>query len=349
MYAPVSYTNKALVSAFAGIPPSPEPVVGEVEAFPGGVPAVGLPHLLAGQRYRTGFITPAEMEFERKDRILRNLGFAEHLGDGDFATQGFSPKAYFGYEDRIVLDRTFEWVDNAAASGEPFFLGMLTLSSHHPYDLPPDATRREYGSVEEDLDDYLNSVSYTDRFVRSIYHGLAERGLLESTVFVVLGDHGEAFGEHGARTHGDVIWDETLHVPAVIVGPGISAGSRARGLRTTGDVVPTIAELLGYSIEGGRLPAMSLLHPVPPDRTLYHSTKNGRVALALRRNALKYIYWGRRQPMQVFDIERDPYERNDIADRVDPTRLRAVEAELLAWRAGVAGAYRAARDSATAR
>ena len=346
MYVPVSYTNKALVSVFAGIPPSPEPVVADAEAFPGGVPAVGLPSLLAREGYRTAFITPAEMEFERKDLILQNLGFAQHYGDGDFPPAGFTRKAYFGYEDQIVLSRTLAWVDSARASGDPFFLGMLTLTSHHPYDLPADFEHRDYGTGDEDLEEYLNSVDYTDRFVRSIYRGFADRGLLESTVFVILGDHGEAFGEHGARTHGDVIWDEVLHVPAVIVGPGIVAGTRATGPRSSTDVVPTVVELLGYRIVGGALPAESLLHPVAADRTLYHAAKNGRVAMALRRGPLKYIYWGPRQPMQVFDIARDPTEREDIAESIDPAERRAVEAELLAWRAGVHGAYRAARAEA---
>ena len=105
-----------------------------------------------------------------------------------------------------------------------------------------------------------------------------------------------------------------------------------------------MAELLGYRITGGSLPALSLLQPAPPDRTLYHSAKNGRVALALRRGGMKFIYWGGRRPMQVFDTVRDPGERADLASSIDPALLRAAEAELLAWRAGVDGAYRAARE-----
>jgi arylsulfatase A-like enzyme len=346
MYAPASYTNKAIVSAFSGIPPSPEAVVEQAEAFPNGLPGVGLPRLLTAEGDRTAFITPAEMEFERKDRILDNLGFSEHFGDGDFPTAGFTQKAYFGFEDRIVFDHTVAWIDSARAGGRPFFLGMLTLSAHHPYDLPESHASHAHATGDESLDAYLNAITYTDRFVRDLHAALDSRGLLSNTLFVVLGDHGEAFAEHGAKTHGDVIWDEALHVPAILAGPGIEPGTRAGGLRTTGDIVPTIAELLGYRLVGGELPAQSLLRPVPADRTLYHSAKNGRVALALRRGTLKYIYWGGRQPMQVFDTSRDPLEREDISSTRRPGELRAVEAELLAWRAGVVGAYRSARSSA---
>jgi len=347
MYAPAAYTNKALVAAFAGIPPSPEPSVGEAEAFPGGLPAVGLPALLAREGYRTAFITPADMAFERKDRILQNLGFGELFGDGDYPTEGFTAKAYFGFEDRIVLDHTMAWVDRARAGGDPFFLGMLTLTSHHPYDVPASAPHGAHGADDE-FGDYLDAVAYTDAFLRDLYDRFRRRGLLESTVFIILGDHGEAFGEHGARVHGDVIWDEALHVPALAAGPGVPSGTRAGGPRTTMDVVPTVAALLGYGLVDGELPGMSLLAPVGDDRELHHSTKNGRVALALRRGAMKYIYWGGRRPMQVFDTASDPGERRDLAGTIAPAVLRGVEAELLAWRAGVVASYRAARERARA-
>ena len=69
----------------------------------------------------------------------------------------------------------------------------------------------------------------------------------------------------------------------------------------------------------------------------------------LRRGELKYIYWGGRRPMQVFNVARDPRELVDLAPTTDPAVLRAAEAELLGWRAGVYGAYRAARAASQQR
>ena len=343
MYAEVPYTNKALVSLFAGIPPSPEPNLVEAEAVPGGLPARGLPSLLGEHGYRTAFFTPATLEFERKDVILENLGFAEAYGDGDFPTAGFAEIGYFGYEDRSVLGRTLDWMAQAQAAGDPFFVGLLTLTSHHPYEVPPSFPRAALGPEEGGLNDYLNAIRYTDDFLRAFVEGMEARGLLEETVLVVVGDHGEAFGEHGARTH-DTIWDEVLRVPAVVVAPGrVAPGSRIEGPRTSGDLVPTVADLLGFRLEGGRLPGQSLLQPVASDRRLYHSTKNGRVAQVLTTGRWKFVYWGRHRPMQVFDLADDPGEVHDLAPRLDPALLRAVEAELVMRRSGVAVAYHRAR------
>ncbi|HYE01736.1 MAG TPA: sulfatase-like hydrolase/transferase, partial [Phycisphaerales bacterium] len=341
MYAEVPYTNKALVSLFAGIPPSPDPDIIEAEAVEGGLPARGLPALLGEHGYRTAFFTPATLAYERKDVILENLGFAEAYGDGDFPTEGFAPKAYFGHEDRVVLPQLLAWVREASAEGRPFFAGVLTLTGHHPYDTPAAFPRQRLAS-EPELDDYLNAIRYTDDFLRELVGGLAAAGVLEETVLVVVGDHGEAFGEHGARTHGDILWDEALHVPAVVVAPGLRPGTRIGGVRASADLVPTVADLLGFRLEGGRLAGSSLLRP-PPARTIYHAGRNGRAALALRRGHVKYLYWGRRRPMQVFDTARDPAERVDLAARMPPAVLQAVAAELLAWRRSVAQAYAQAR------
>ena len=134
MYAVVPHTNKSLVSIFGGVYPRLTPDFAANQ--PGGIPARGLPAMLASLGYATAFFTPATMEYEAKGQILDNLGFGERYGDGDFSTSGFVSKSYFGYEDRIVLDSAHAWIDRKTKTGTPFFLGLLTLSSHHPYKIP---------------------------------------------------------------------------------------------------------------------------------------------------------------------------------------------------------------------
>ncbi|MEO0742112.1 MAG: sulfatase [Bacteroidota bacterium] len=345
-YASASYTNKSIVTVFGGVPPSPVPFVEKAEAFPGGLPTPGLPSMLRAHGYRTAFITPATFEFERKDLILENLGFEEMLGDGDHDTDGYTPKAYFGYEDRITLPTLERWLDDP--DPRPFFLSLLTLSAHHPYDTPPDFPLRRYVRDDE-LNAYYNAIRYTDVYLREVFALFRDRGLLDETLFVITGDHGEAFGEHGARTHGDVLWDEVLHVPMVLFGPGIPAGIRDGEGRHHIDVVPTIAEWLDYDLVDGTLPGHSMFAPPPPGRRVYHTMKSGRNALALRVDGKKYIYWGRRRPMMVFDTIADPFELRNIAHELPEGERRAVEAELVRWRHSVELAYEEARALATER
>ena len=341
-YVPVSYTNKSLVSLFGGIYPSPQGHVLEGEAVPGGIPARGLPSLLAEHGYRSAFFTPATMEYERKDVILGNLGFGEVYGDKSFSKEGFTQKGYFGYEDHVALDATLNWAEQAGASGDPFLLGLLTLTSHHPYDTPDSFETRSYHTGDVTLEAYLNAIRYTDGFIRDLMAGFEKRGLLGSTVFVIVGDHGEAFGEHTVRIHGDVMWDEALHVPALIYAPGVVPPGRITGARHSIDLVPTVLDVLNLEPAGSALLGASLLQPVPAGRTLFHACRNARAGLAVRKDTLKYVYWIRK-PTQVFNTALDPQERFDIAAELPKEQIRRVESEARTWYFYNEQAYGAAR------
>ena len=337
MYSVVSYTNKTIPSVFAGIYPKPGPEI--ATSVLGQMPGTGLPTLLRPHGYRSAFFSAATLEFERKDRILQNLGFEHTQGADDYAAVAFTPKAYFGYEDLVVLEPSLAWLDEVTEANQPFFLSYLTLTAHHPYDTPPDFSKQSYVQ-DEALNDYLNSIRYTDGFVRDLFAAFEARGLLESTLFILLGDHGEAFSEHGFSMHGSV-WDEALHVPALLYNPVLfPEGGRIQGPRQHIDVLPTVAEALNMQLVDGTYPGRSLLQPPVPGRPLYHIGLSGKGSMALRRDSLKFIFHHRRRRMQVFNIDRDPLEQHDITNQFSDDVLRAAELELVMWRERVRQIYR---------
>src|SRR6202030_56676 len=78
---------------------------------------------------------------------------------------------------------------------------------------------------------------------------LESRQLLDRTIVVVVGDHGESLGEHGERTHGLFVYEGVTRVPLIIRAPS----SRMRGRRVADvvrsvDVMPTVLELLGIPV-----------------------------------------------------------------------------------------------------
>ena len=338
MYAIIPYTNKALVPILAGV--YPELTYEIVEAEPGGLPAAGLPALLRPHGYQSAFFTPAILSFENKDKILRNLGFDASYGNAAFDKTGFEQANYFGFEDRVMLEPSLAWVDEATAQNKPFFLSYLTLTAHHPYQVPATRAKKTFAPHDIELNDYLNTLHYTDAFLKDLFEGFEQRGLIDSTLFIILGDHGEAFNEHGLTTHGDIIYDEAIQVPAFVYNPVLfPEARRVSGNRSHIDVMPTVAEALGYRIEGGVFPGVSLLQPVADDRAVYHSIRNGNHTIALRQDSLKFFYYNRRQPMQVYDMRNDPLERIDIAAHLDPRVLKTAELNLLLWRRGVQKVY----------
>src|SRR5205823_12834753 len=90
---------------------------------------------------------------------------------------------------------------------------------------------------------YDGEIEYVDAQVARLLAAVDHR----KTIIVVVGDHGEALGEHGELTHGLLLYEPTLHVPLIIAGPSLSS----RGVRepvSTVDVAPTIARLAGLAL-----------------------------------------------------------------------------------------------------
>jgi arylsulfatase A-like enzyme len=187
-----------------------------------------------------------------------------------------------------------------------------------------------------------------DEELARLLAALAERGLLDTTIVVVTADHGEAFQEHGRLTHGYHLYDELLHVPFVVVGPGIAA--RRVGWQTMGvDVLPTVAALLGLDAPAG-LPGTNAL-ALAADRPAFAMTLGGRLAdltggelVALRTPAAKLLWLPALGRYELYDLAADPTEQHDLwGTSADGAPLAA---QLATWRATTPIAGAAVADPA---
>ncbi|MBV9453148.1 MAG: DUF4352 domain-containing protein, partial [Rubrobacter sp.] len=167
-----------------------------------------------------------------------------------------------------------------------------------------------------------------------------ELGLYDNTIFVLFGDHGEGFGEHGRFMHGDTIWEEGLKVPLIIHAPGwFEGGQRAEGPSNYTDILPTVLEMLGYEIRNGEYPGYSLLHTLPDDRSLMFTCISRRKCLASIKGNEKYIYHYDNQPEEVYDLSKDPYEEHNLVSEYSKEDLDERRKDLFAWLARIDEQY----------
>jgi lipoteichoic acid synthase len=334
-YVVVPRSSKATVTVNCGIEP---PLFYGPEFEPGGIPSRCLPDLLEEEGYNTVFFQSSSETMDQYEAVAQNLGYKEYYSSEAMDKTGFTMTNYVSYEDDIMLGPSKAWLEEH--KDKPFLAQYLTGTGHDEYLCVPN----RYGAVNFSEDDllnrYENCLRYLDHFLENLINQYKEMGLYDDTIFVIYGDHGEGFGEHGRYLHGDTIYEEGLRIPLLIHAPGwFEGGERAKGLSNQTDIVPTVLEMLGYNVQDGHYPGYSLLHPLPEDRTLRFSCITEHKCLASIKGSEKYIYHYGDQPDEIFDLSNDPLEEHNLAGERSAEELYRLREDLLAWRSGVNAGY----------
>lgn len=339
-YAVMPHTSKSLTATYCGIEPpfdTRNSESGLEEPDGRGVAGRCLPDLLSEQGYRTGFFQSATETYDQRREVITNqFGFDDFAGTEDLPTDGFSTANYFGYEDDVMLTPSRDWIERDPS--RPFLLGYLTVTAHHDYAMP-DGFETEQLADDPELNNYLNGLRYQDRFVGKVIQQFKDLGLYDDTIFVISGDHGEGFGEHKLRQHDNTIYQEGVQIPLIVHDPQRFAG----GERITTPVqhpaiLPTVTDLLGYSISGGTYRSASLLSRAARPPVMISCFEEAR-CLARIEGSLKYIHHYGYRPDEVFDLAADPGETRNLAETIPADDLIRYRDEVLQWRRQVDRMY----------
>jgi arylsulfatase A-like enzyme len=159
-----------------------------------------------------------------------------HLYDAPEDLEARGSGAYPSRRAHDTVDRTLAWLANRDRS-RGFFLWVHLWDPHLPHEAPPRFRQRT---------PYLSEVASADDAVGNLLAGLRAEGVLDETLIVVVGDHGEGNGDHGEATHGAFCYDSTLRVPLLVRHPdGSGAGTRVAGTTSVADIYPTVLHALG--------------------------------------------------------------------------------------------------------
>ena len=338
-YTVVPHTHNAITATNCGVEP-PLDYWGTMMlgAVSDSVPSTCLPELLKEQGYRSAYFMSQESTFERSPEIIKNLGYEEFYSTEDMDKEGFEQTNYFGYEDDIMLEPSEEWLKEH--KDEPFLATYLTSAPHHDYLAPQERYGRKEFTDNDLVNRYLNSVRNQDFFLKNLFEQYKKLGLYEDTVFVILGDHGEAFGEHDRYQHDNVPYEEGLRIPMLVHDPRqFQDGATLSGPVNQLDILPTVADLLGYEIDGGDYSGGSLLRPLSKNRTFMFSCWYESRCLTSFKGTEKYIYHFDDQPDELFDLSEDPVERRNLIGQQSPEEVEQRRRDLLEWRAKVNAKY----------
>ncbi|MCW5971574.1 MAG: sulfatase [Blastocatellales bacterium] len=273
--------------------------------------------------YRTGLFHSGRFGYLGMEEVISGRGF-DALEDAGVI--GGERESSFGVDEASTIDRMLAWVDEKEGK---FLIAYLPIAGHHPYDTPE---RGPFPEVE-DADRYLNALDYADRMLGRLIDGLRARGLEHETLFVIFGDHGEAFGQHeGNYGHSLFLYEENVRVPYVIAAPGLwSGGVRVRRAVSVVDTAPTILDLLGIDLPEA-FEGESMLDAA--HRMALFATDYSLPLLGLRDGCFKFIYEVDARRGKLFDLCSDKEERRDLS-AVERARAAAYAGKLMRWNAAM--------------
>ncbi|MEP6609023.1 MAG: sulfatase-like hydrolase/transferase [Burkholderiaceae bacterium] len=171
---------------------------------------------------------------------------------------------------------------------------------------------------------YFGLITFLDERIGRLLAVLERTGLAETTRVIYSSDHGDNLGTRGLWNK-DVLYRESTGIPLLMAGPGIAAGKVSRTNVNLIDLYPTFLRAVGVPpVERERtLPGCSLFDvadaPDDPDRIVlseYHAVGAISGAFMLVRGRYKYHHYVGYRP-ELFDLEADPEEMNDLAE--DPS------------------------------
>lgn len=290
------------------------------------------PAVLRDAGYRTALFHSGRFAYLGMQAVIRNRGYAVLEDAGDI---GGNHESSFGVDEPSTVARMLRWIDTLPPD-EPFFLTYLPIAGHHPYETPVAGPFRD----EDEIGRYRNALRYADDSVGAFIDGLMARGRDRNTVWIVIGDHGEAFGQHhGNFGHTFFLYEENVRVPFLIAAPGLSR-QRSRTVVSLVDTAPTILDLAGLRIPS-EYQGLSALDGRGRMALFYTDYSLG--LLGLRDGRWKFVHELDSGRSKVFDLTSDPGERADLSAR-EQARVAAYTQTLRAWSAAQKAYLKTARQ-----
>lgn len=173
--------------------------------------------------------------------------------------------------------------------------------------------RTQY-AIQKNRQEYYALISHTDAMIGRILDALEESGKADRTWIFFTSDHGLACGQHGLMGKQN-LYDHSVRVPFVVVGPGVAANHSIEEPIYLQDVMPTTLELAQIE-PPSHVDFHSLLPMLDGAKSPYESIYGAYLDLqrSIRTDRYKLIVYPEADVVRLYDLVEDPREMHDLAD-----------------------------------
>jgi arylsulfatase len=179
--------------------------------------------------------------------------------------------------------------------------------------------------VRDALKGFFALCTHIDFSIRSIVGTLREEKLLDDTIIALTCDHGDMLGDHGLWAK-NVFYEGSAKVPFIIVptseGAGLTPDTTDNRLVELRDMMPTLLGMAGLPVPAS-VEGETLLEPARRDHIYGELWEDDRATRMIRAGRFKLIYYAVGNRLQLFDLDQDPGELQDLA--ADPAHAAELD------------------------
>ncbi|WP_052088329.1 LTA synthase family protein [Paenibacillus wynnii] len=216
-----------------------------------------LPKLLEEQGYDTATFHTNEVDFWNRGELYRALGFNQYY---DKAFFGEEDTVFYGASDEVLYSKTAAELARMNDSNEPFYSQVISMSSHNPFTIPESKYQMQLPERFEGtfIGDYIRAQNYADYALGQFIAELKQNGVWDDSLVVLYGDH-RGLPIFSLEDEDEDLMKEILeheyterdliNIPLIIASGGVSTPSVKNQLGGQVDILPTVSNLLGVSLE----------------------------------------------------------------------------------------------------
>ena len=248
-------TDRGEVAILSGFPAQTRMSVMKLPAKSRSLPSVA--RSLAGEGYATSFAYGGDLNFTNQASYMYATGWQELVWQKDLRFD--APAAEWGYDDALMCDWFADRVSALSDAGKPFLAGLLTLSSHTPFDVP-------YSKFDDKV---LNAMAFSDECVGKMIDRLKASPAWKDLLVVLVADHGYPY----PRT---LTYNEPLRhrIPMIWTGGAVARPRVVEDYAAQIDLAATLLAQLGVAHDDFDY-SKDIFAPTPPRKFAYYTFNDG--------------------------------------------------------------------------
>ncbi len=263
--------------------------------------------------YETFLVTPSPLQWYFPVAFVKNGGLKEMHHFENLNLKAREEKHSFGrYIGRDEVQTVDFFNRRIRQAREPFLGIYLSFTAHLPYF----DYGKDYRVVEPDertISRYYNNLNLLDHMLKRVYENLKKEGLLERTIFVIVGDHGQAFGQHHSDNymHHRYSYNENLETPLIIHQPALFNPRTFEVPTSHVDLLPTLLDAMRISYSPEFLDGESLFHHRLSRKYIFVYGYEGTIT-SIDHRGIKIQDSLKKKRCWAFDLKADPDEKNPL-------------------------------------